>query len=56
MKVLFVLNAFGPASGAEHVLIDFLKTTPEIEPLFLHICTVKPENNEFLKVASYEEC
>lgn len=56
MKVLFVLNAFGPASGAEHVLIDFLKTAPEIEPLFLHIGPVKPEINEFLQVASPEDC
>ena len=56
MKVLFVLNAFGPASGAEHVLLDFLKTTPEIEPLFLHIGPVKPEINEFLQVASPENC
>lgn len=56
MKILFVLNAFGPASGAEHVLIDFLKTTPEIEPLFLHIGSVKPEINEFLQVALPEDC
>lgn len=56
MKILFVLNAFGAASGAEHVLLDFLKTTPEIEPFFLHIGPIKPGINEFLQVASPENC
>ena len=56
MKILFVLNAFGPASGAEHVLIDFLKTAPEIESLFLHIGPVKPDIDEFLQVTSFENC
>ena len=56
MKVLFVLNAFGPVSGAENVLLDFLKKTPEIEPIFLHIGPVKPNIKEFLKVTSIERC
>ncbi len=56
MKVLFVLNAFGPVSGAENVLLDFLKKTPEIEPFFLHIGPVKPNIKEFLKITSIERC
>lgn len=41
MKVLFIVNAYGKSSGAEHVLNDYLKTENRIEPLFLFIGTHK---------------
>ena len=37
MKVLFVINAFDAPSGAEHVLLDYLKTEKRIIPGFLII-------------------
>ena len=47
MKVLFILNAFGPLSGAEHVLLDFLKSAPEIDPILLQI---GPKKNDLLRL------
>lgn len=50
MKVLFVLNAFGPVSGAEHVLLDFLKSAPEIDPVLLQIGPKKNDLSEFTDI------
>lgn len=56
MKILFILNSFGPASGAEHVLLDFIKSAPEIEPLFLHIGPQKLDISGYSQVTSEENC
>lgn len=37
MNVMFVISAFGNPSGAEHVLIDFLKQNRTIQPFILLI-------------------
>lgn len=37
MRILFVINAFGTASGAENVLIDYIKTENRIDPYLLFI-------------------
>ena len=50
MKVLFILNAFGPLSGAEHVLLDFLKSAPEIDPILLQIGPKKNDLSEFAEI------
>ena len=50
MRVLFILNAFGPISGAEHVLLDFLKSAPEIDPVFLQIGPKKNDLSEFAEI------
>lgn len=56
MRVLFLLNSSMTPSGAEHVLIDFLKTASEIEPVFLHIGPNKPDLDMFLTVTSADNC
>ena len=50
VKILFVVNAFGTASGAEHVLVDFLKSEERIEPFFLIVGDHKDVPNTFLSV------
>lgn len=37
MKILFVVTAFGIMSGAEQVLLDYLKSEDRIQPVFLLI-------------------
>lgn len=56
MRVLFILNAFGEISGAEHVLFDFLKTAPEIEPLILQIGPRENDLSEYSSVVPSENC
>lgn len=56
MRVLFILNAFGAISGAEHVLFDFLKTAPEIEPLILQIGPRENNINEYSSFVRAENC
>ena len=56
MRVLFILNAFGPISGAEHVLLDFLKTAPEIEPLLLQIGPKRNDLGEYSSIISNKNC
>lgn len=50
MKILFVVNAFGTASGAEHVLVDYLKSEERIEAFFLVIGDHKEVLDTFLPV------
>lgn len=50
MKVLFVMNAFMNPSGAEHVLADFLKSTDEIDPVFIHIGPKTLDLTEFHEI------
>lgn len=59
MKILFVVSAYGKPSGAEHVLIDFLKTTSEIDPVLLFIGPEKSFVDEFKMFAKrcvYVDC
>ena len=55
MRVLFILNAFGPISGAEHVLLDFLKSAPEIDPVLLQIGPKKNDLSEFSEIISQNQ-
>lgn len=50
MKVLFVINAFDTPSGAEHVLLDYLKTENRIIPEFLIIGPHSETRNLFTQV------
>ncbi len=50
LKVLFVLNAYAKPSGAEHVLIDFLKSAKEIMPAFLMIGPDKNAVTRFIEM------
>lgn len=52
MKILFVISAFGVLSGAEQVLLDFLKSETSIDPVFLLIGSNPSATNFFEGVAS----
>lgn len=56
MKILFVLNAYGPISGAEHVLFDILRSAPEIEPILLQIGPKKNDLSEYANIISKNHC